>query len=360
MRRSPGRPRPRRKMRGCTTSWASRGSARTPAPKFCASSPASPTDDAACVRRDRPCLRATARLRPGHSSVAVARVAPTHASAIATSERVATSSPRTSTIDRNGRTFHHGAIVENETLHLPDWSLVDLPDTRTASVMQSVARSGISALLAAPARVGNAIGLLVLARKQPGMFADERNCAGRDLRDQAVIAIENVRLFNETQEALERQTATADILKVIASSPSDVQPVFDAIAASANKLIGGFSTARVSLHRRHGPSGRIYPDQSGGRRSPESFVSRSLITGGSASSRPGAERRDVRRSRTPRTAIPKPSGNCARARGFRSMMFVAADEQRRADRLHRRHAARRPVRLPTITFSCCKPLPTRP
>jgi transcriptional regulator with GAF, ATPase, and Fis domain len=62
-----------------------------------------------------------------------------------------------------------------------------------------------------------------------------------------VIAIENVRLFNETKEALARQTATADILKVIASSPDDVQPVFEAIAERANKLVGGYASTVLRM-----------------------------------------------------------------------------------------------------------------
>ena len=51
-----------------------------------------------------------------------------------------------------------------------------------------------------------------------------------------MIAIENVRLFNETKEALERQTATSEILRVISESPNDVQPVLDAVAERARLL----------------------------------------------------------------------------------------------------------------------------
>ena len=92
-------------------------------------------------------------------------------------------------------------------------------------------------------RAGEAIGAITVGWADPGAFGDQQVSLLQTFADQAVIAIENVRLFNETREALERQTATADILKVIACSPSDVQPVFEAIAASANRLIGGFSTA---------------------------------------------------------------------------------------------------------------------
>ena len=85
------------------------------------------------------------------------------------------------------------------------------------------------------------IGSIAVMRQPPSPFSKKELALLKTFADQAVIAIENTRLFNETREALERQTATADILKVIASSPDDVQPVFDAIVASANRLIGGFS-----------------------------------------------------------------------------------------------------------------------
>ena len=103
---------------------------------------------------------------------------------------------------------------------------------------------GYRTLLAVPImREGDPIGVLTLGRIDVQAYTEKEIELVTSFADQAAIAMENVRLFNETKEALERQTATADILKIIASSPSDVQPVFDAIANSSNRLIGGFSTA---------------------------------------------------------------------------------------------------------------------
>ena len=136
--------------------------------------------------------------------------------------------------------FPSRAMVEKKTLHLPDWSLIDLPEHERLIHE----KHGVNSALYLPLlRGGECIFLLVLGGKRPGMFGESEIGLAESFRDQALIAIENTRLFNETREALARQTATAEILKVIAGSPSDVQPVFDAIAASANLLIGGVSAA---------------------------------------------------------------------------------------------------------------------
>ena len=136
--------------------------------------------------------------------------------------------------------FPSRTIVEKRALYLPDWSLIDLPE-HERRIHETV---GVNSALYLPLlREGECIGLLTLGGKQANIFDESDIALAESFRDQALIAIENTRLFNETQEALERQTATADILRVIASSPSDVQPVFEAIATSANRLIGGFSTA---------------------------------------------------------------------------------------------------------------------
>ena len=91
--------------------------------------------------------------------------------------------------------------------------------------------------MAAPLlRDGRPIGAIGVNRSYPGAFTDNQIALLKTFADQAVIAIENVRLFQELKESLEQQTATSEILGVIASSPTDMQPVLDVVAENAARL----------------------------------------------------------------------------------------------------------------------------
>ncbi|MBI3369417.1 MAG: GAF domain-containing protein, partial [Burkholderiales bacterium] len=144
--------------------------------------------------------------------------------------------------------FPSRVFISREPLQVPDWSAIELPEHERKVQALSQCQA---ALLVPLLRDGTCSGVLAFQRTVAGAFREQDVGLAQTFADQAVIAIENARLFNETKEALERQTATAEILQVISSSPTDVAPVFDAIVRSAKRLIRCF---RVSVLRVEGQS----------------------------------------------------------------------------------------------------------
>jgi GAF domain-containing protein len=148
---------------------------------------------------------------------------------------------RVATIDvGDGRPLAPGSmsgnvIMRRETIHIFDALAVaeaTLPENRVA-----IEREGVRTLMGVPLLRGDtALGAIVLRRMVVRPFTDKQIELIQNFAAQAVIAIENTRLLNELRQSLEQQTATADVLRVISSSPGELEPVFQAMLENATRI----------------------------------------------------------------------------------------------------------------------------
>jgi two-component system NtrC family sensor kinase len=127
-------------------------------------------------------------------------------------------------------------VVDRKPVHIHDLLSEEAEFPRAQAFAQ---QTGHRSLFAVPLmRENDAIGAITIRRTEVRPFTDRQIELLQTFADQAVIAIENARLFNETQEALAHQTATSDVLQVIGRSMADAQPVFERILDIIRDLVG--------------------------------------------------------------------------------------------------------------------------
>src|SRR5262249_37484457 len=151
------------------------------------------------------------------------------------------------------------SVLEGRILHIADLQ-AESDEFPTGSDIAR--RLGFRALLSVPLlRGGAAIGTIMVRRTESRLFSERQVALLQTFADQAVIAIENVRLFKELEtrnrdltETLEQQTATSEILRVISSSPTELQPVLDAVAQNSARLCEAFD---AQIYRVEGDALRL-------------------------------------------------------------------------------------------------------
>jgi two-component system, NtrC family, sensor kinase len=220
------------------------------------------------------------------------------------------------------------AILNRTVVHVPD-VLAD----GTYPYRNFARAADVRSVVAVPMlRDGRPIGVITVSRAEPGAFAERHIEVLKTFADQAVVAVETVRLVTELEmrnreltETLAQQAGTGDVLRIISTSPTELQPVLDAVVKSAAQLCGAYDAAvfqvdgeslRVAAHHGplHGAIGLLLP------------VARGTVAGRSV-----LERRAVHVADLPTEAKEFPEGSAfARELGYRTTLSVPLLRQRTA------------------------------